>query len=130
MTNVLRSYSYRAIASRETSTRERSGSTQTARHAERRSKGRLRSEDRSNSTTVTPSRTSAGSPSAVSNDATFRNESRKSRSGLEPAMAESDAATRAYLTIIEGCDKSCAYCVVPFTRGPERSRTSASGDST
>jgi tRNA-2-methylthio-N6-dimethylallyladenosine synthase len=33
---------------------------------------------------------------------------------------------RAYLTIIEGCDKSCAYCVVPFTRGPERSRTSDS----
>jgi tRNA-2-methylthio-N6-dimethylallyladenosine synthase len=33
---------------------------------------------------------------------------------------------RAYLTIIEGCDKACAYCVVPFTRGPERSRTSDS----
>lgn len=33
---------------------------------------------------------------------------------------------RAYITIIEGCDKSCAYCVVPFTRGPERSRTSDS----
>jgi tRNA-2-methylthio-N6-dimethylallyladenosine synthase len=33
---------------------------------------------------------------------------------------------RAYITVIEGCDKSCAYCVVPFTRGPERSRTSAS----
>ena len=33
---------------------------------------------------------------------------------------------RAYLTIIEGCDKHCAYCVVPFTRGPERSKTSQS----
>src|SRR5207248_9530985 len=37
-----------------------------------------------------------------------------------------DNPHRAYITIIEGCDKSCAYCVVPFTRGPERSRTSRS----
>ncbi len=33
---------------------------------------------------------------------------------------------RGYLTIIEGCDKFCAYCVVPFTRGKERSRTADS----
>jgi tRNA-2-methylthio-N6-dimethylallyladenosine synthase len=33
-----------------------------------------------------------------------------------------DSAVAAWLPIIYGCDKSCTYCIVPFSRGPERSR--------
>ena len=33
-----------------------------------------------------------------------------------------DSATSAWLPIIYGCDKTCTYCIVPFSRGPERSR--------
>src|ERR1700719_1106257 len=45
---------------------------------------------------------------------------------FETPVTRRDNPWRAYLTIIEGCDKACAYCVVPFTRGPERGRTSDS----
>ena len=45
---------------------------------------------------------------------------------FETEFTSRSSPHRGYITIIEGCDKFCAYCVVPFTRGNERSRTSDS----
>jgi len=82
--------------------------------------------------------------SLVSGSASYRNlpqmltrlEAGESRiTGLDDRQTEETFDTeftarsnphRGYITIVEGCDKFCAYCVVPYTRGKERSRTSDS----
>ena len=39
--------------------------------------------------------------------------------------AGSDGMTRAYIKIQDGCDRFCSYCLIPFARGPVRSRPAA-----
>jgi tRNA-2-methylthio-N6-dimethylallyladenosine synthase len=43
----------------------------------------------------------------------------------DAAAPQTDGGLTAFLTIQEGCDKFCSFCVVPYTRGAEASRPAA-----
>ncbi|OQB23319.1 MAG: Threonylcarbamoyladenosine tRNA methylthiotransferase MtaB [Firmicutes bacterium ADurb.Bin182] len=42
---------------------------------------------------------------------------------FEPISATKDEKTRAHLKIQDGCDRYCSYCIIPYARGPVRSRS-------
>jgi len=41
-------------------------------------------------------------------------------------ISTSGEKSRAYIKIQEGCDRFCAYCIIPYARGPVRSRKAES----
>ena len=42
---------------------------------------------------------------------------------LVNSAATGATGASAYVTVMKGCDERCSYCIVPYTRGPERYRT-------
>jgi len=63
-------------------------------------------------TTVVSGRTVSAADLLAPNRSTALSEGRVARS----------STISAWLPIVYGCDKTCTYCIVPFSRGPERSR--------
>lgn len=54
--------------------------------------------------------------------ASFVEDIMKVREFEELGIEETTGKTRAFIKIQEGCDRFCSYCIIPYTRGPVRSR--------
>jgi len=49
-------------------------------------------------------------------------DSEKRLEQIDMLRSASGVSRQAFLRVMRGCDKFCSYCIVPFVRGPERSR--------
>ncbi|MDO5110924.1 MAG: tRNA (N(6)-L-threonylcarbamoyladenosine(37)-C(2))-methylthiotransferase MtaB [Clostridia bacterium] len=47
----------------------------------------------------------------------------RQETAFEEMTVTREGRTRAHMKIQEGCDRFCTYCIIPYTRGPLRSRT-------
>ncbi len=50
------------------------------------------------------------------------NDIMQSRTFTGPSAASHKGKTRAFMKIQDGCDNFCTYCIIPYARGPVRSR--------
>lgn len=55
----------------------------------------------------------------------MRGEDEECREIIEGLPVKRDGKSRAWVTVMYGCDNFCSYCVVPYVRGREKSRKSS-----
>ena len=76
--------------------------------------------------TIRPSSNNDGSDSSASYEPAMNVQLSLEETYADVAPVREDGVRRAFISIMRGCNNMCAFCIVPFTRGRERSRAADS----